>query len=162
MAAFADGYMRFLDLQTLKNLGRVRITQECVSSIAFSESGGSFLFGDRGGSLNFVAIESWDPLTIKHQEIGVLECGIDSIAFQAGEPGGSSTFLATLASGKVNTWRSQGCGVAGLVAAEEQDEEDVQYMMVDSFDIFENPHQMEMSEDERMKIQILYASKVSN
>ena len=81
VAAFADGYMRFLDLQSLKNLGRVRITQERVSSIAFSQTGGSFLFGDRGGSLNFVAIEAWDPLTIKHQEIGVLECGIDSIAF---------------------------------------------------------------------------------
>jgi hypothetical protein len=74
ICAFSDGYLRFFDLDTAKNLGRCKIntneeegldqTNDIVSVIKILPSGTHILCATKYGQVFLIFVESWLPLSI--------------------------------------------------------------------------------------------------
>lgn len=79
ICAFTDGYLRFFDLDTAKNLGRCMIninedegqdqTNDVVSVIKILPSGTHVLCATKYGQVLLIFVESWLPLSITIQSL---------------------------------------------------------------------------------------------
>lgn len=78
IASFADGFIRFFDLNSAKNLGRCKInsadeqddkTVDKVIAIRILPSGEHILCSTEQGQVFLIYVESWAPLSISLQNL---------------------------------------------------------------------------------------------
>lgn len=77
VCAFSDGYLRFFDLDSAKNLGRCLISradesaeaEDCVLVLRMLPSGTHILCATKLGQVFLIFVESWLPLSITIQNL---------------------------------------------------------------------------------------------
>jgi hypothetical protein len=79
VCSFSDGYLRFFDLDSAKNLGRCFVTRtedgsnetggDFVTVIKMLPSGAHLLCATKYGQVFLIYVESWLPLSISIQSL---------------------------------------------------------------------------------------------
>ena len=138
IGCFNDGCIRFWSLRTLKQLRKAQISSEKLT--AMSTNGTSVFIGNEAGSLFILNFVSIDPVLGNIQKIeSELEGAITSIDFTC-----SPFVIASSSKGDIITWEV--IGDLGIKSIPEKCE----LIERDRWNIFENPHGIEVSHEDLM------------
>ena len=87
VCSFSDGYIRFFDLMTAKNMGRCLVNEnDQVLDMAFFPNGTHILTASKAGLLDLISIEKFEPLSIKMSTVLNSRASLSTLRISSIEP----------------------------------------------------------------------------
>jgi hypothetical protein len=152
IASFSDGNVRIFKMDELKYCGKVKVSNASLNTIALTPGGQSILAGDEKGKVLLVNIDTWGPLTVRQQELSTLDSAITAIDCIVAE-----RFLVAQRNGKVMVWEIENSHKKTTDDAYSLSK-DVQFALIDTYNMIENPFDLNEHELEDTLNQEVYTN----
>jgi len=121
--------------------------------LVFAHKGNSVFIGDDKGKIHLLNIESWVPLMVRQQLLSSLERSISSIDCTDGD-----RFIVAQDNGKIMEWEMK----KSVQMSKEEDAfsmaKEVKFMLIDTFNLMENPFDLNEHELEDTLNQEIYSN----